>query len=126
MARDEIKKAAQHLQPGDPVGTCYDERGRCYIVRQLHDDAVGVTTLAEPHLTEHERGVLLAPLLETVRDRMVELSGHDDGRHYALHWELVAYLACDFAANSAELGALLEVYVRKARTEQYESDRWMK
>ncbi len=118
MTRDEIKKAKQEdLQPGDPVGTCYDERGRSYLVRQLHDDAVGVTTLGEPHLTEHERELLLA-LLDTVRDRMVELCDNENGLHYALHWELVTYLACDFAANNVGLGALLEVYVRKARTEQ--------
>ena len=128
MTRDEIKKVEQEgSQPGDPVGTFYDERGRSYIERQLPDDAaVGITTLAEPYLTKHERELLLVPLLDTVRDRMVALSNNENSLHYALHWELVTYLACDFAANNVELGALLEAYVRKARIEQYESDRWMK
>jgi hypothetical protein len=57
---------------------------------------------------------------------MVELCNNENGLHYALHWELVTYLACDFAANNAELGELLEAFVRKARTELCESGRWVK
>jgi hypothetical protein len=128
MTPDEIKQIEQDgPQPGDSVGTWYDESGRFYIVRQLHYDADRVVTiLAEPQLTDNERELLFAPLIDTVRDRLIELSKHENNLHYALHWELVKYLACDLAANNAEFGELLEAFVRKARSEQCESGRWAK